>query len=100
MLKDHEDKILSDAVRVYGMDAQIDMLTEECAELIQAICKYKRRPSDDTRDKVEEEIADVQIMIEQMLLFFNVYSVLEWRELKLMRLEARIAKSEKDGDAK
>lgn len=26
----------------YGMEAQLDVLQEECAELIQAVSKYKR----------------------------------------------------------
>lgn len=34
--------ILKDAITTYGEDKQIDMMIEECSELIQALCKYKR----------------------------------------------------------
>ena len=47
----------------YGLDEQLNILQEECAELIQAASKYRRteRPSN-----LYEEIADVRIMIDQI----------------------------------
>lgn len=56
----------------YGADKQLDMLVEECAELIQAIQKYKRYkdiPGDgEAFDNLIEEIADVENIIEQIKL--------------------------------
>lgn len=75
------EKKCLEIARFYGFDAQTNQLIEECAELIQAINKYKRqflrgqpvRESSDgktPRDMIVEEIADVEVMlcqIKQML---------------------------------
>lgn len=50
----------------YGMESQIDILQEECAELVQAVSKYKRGKDDDFSHLLEE-MADVTIMIQQVL---------------------------------
>lgn len=59
-------------IQHYGTDKQLDLLIEECGELIQAICKFKR--SKLTEKGIEwsynlaEEIADVENVIEQFKL--------------------------------
>jgi len=54
----------------YGVEKQLDMLVEECAELIQAIQKnkrYKDIPGDGKAlEDVIEEIADVKNIITQL----------------------------------
>ncbi len=59
----------------YGYEAQSNQLVEECAELIQAVSKYRRvtavHPVDVDKkvvalDNLIEEIADVEIMLEQV----------------------------------
>lgn len=58
--------------RYCGYEAQSNQLVEECAELIQAVNKYRRaRAADKDREQVAldnlvEEIADVEIMLEQV----------------------------------
>ena len=55
-------EVLSAAIRTYGEQAQECVAIEECAELIQAIChKQRGRPHN-----IPEEIADVEIMLEQL----------------------------------
>ena len=51
----------------YGRIPQLEMLQEECAELIQAVSKYKRYGK---FDNVIEEISDVEIIIEQIKYLF------------------------------
>ena len=47
----------------YGIDSQMNILQEECAELIQAVSKYRRGdPS-----TILEEVADVHIMLDQVV---------------------------------
>lgn len=53
-------------IDTYGTKAQEDIAIEECSELIKAICKNRRNPSDETRKGIIDEIADVEIMIEQL----------------------------------
>ena len=63
----------------YGPDAQIRQCIEEMAELTQALCKYERvrgngQPTTMTEEEcynnIVEEIADVQVMLEQMKMYF------------------------------
>ena len=93
MEKETEDRIRKIA-DYYGLDAQLDMLQEECAELIQAVSKYKR-----TRvTNIVEEMADVFIMLDQIIYLLNkeVASVdveefiALWMEKKIRRQLERI----------
>ena len=49
----------------WGMNAQLDMLNEECLECALAVNNYKRRKKD-SFTKLLEEMADVEIMLEQI----------------------------------
>lgn len=54
----------------YGEGHQLGILQEECAELIQAVSKVRReRPG--AYDDYIGELADVAIMLEQMLSFLD-----------------------------
>ena len=57
-----ENEILITAIRTFGEKAQEGVAIEECAELIQAI-SHKHRGRE---NNIAEEIADVEIMIEQL----------------------------------
>lgn len=57
-----EFEILTAAIRTFGEEAQEGVAVEECAELIQAI-SHKHRGRE---HNVAEEIADVEIMLEQL----------------------------------
>jgi NTP pyrophosphatase (non-canonical NTP hydrolase) len=60
---------------------------EECAELIKAINKLWRFPlNEDVKLNVIEEIADVEIMLEQMRLIFGDESIDEVKVAKTQRL--------------
>jgi len=76
---------------VWGSRLQIDMAIEECAELIVALQHAKRsRPAD-----IEDEIADVMIMCEQLSLIFDTTTVSSSRQRKLARLEERVSLAER-----
>ena len=60
------DERLKQIADHYGLYDQLSMLQEECAELIQAASKYKRRKLIDDYQHIVEEIADVEIMIAQV----------------------------------
>ncbi|NMA95182.1 MAG: hypothetical protein GX974_03995 [Clostridiales bacterium] len=61
----------------YGYIEQLDRLVEECSELIQAICKYKRKGEYDDFAEIDadlslmEEMADVENLIEQ----FKIHNI-------------------------
>lgn len=85
--------IMLRAVHRYGEAAQIDMAVEEMAELTKALCKVKRATPGATTTaaiaNVIEEIADVQIMLDQLRLIF-ARSTDEVEEEKLRRLLGRL----------
>lgn len=53
-------------VTTYGSKPQEDVAIEECAELQKAILKNRRNPSEEHRKDIIDEIADVEIMLEQL----------------------------------
>ena len=76
------------AVEKFGPQSQIDMAIEECSELINALCKF-RRDRVGTIDVVTE-IADVQIMCGQLAYMFGESTVDDERQRKINRLKKRI----------
>lgn len=81
--KIYKRNVLQAAINKFGKDQQLNMMIEECAELIQAINKYKRYGK---IENVLEEIADVQIMIEQMQMIFFPSTTEKYEREKIDRL--------------
>ena len=80
----------------YGKESQLGMAQEECAELIQAVSKIRRKgETKDAIDHLAEEIADVRIMCEQLTKLFNLdFAVARKIDQKLNRQLERIAKGD------
>ena len=93
---DEDRRLLCEAIDRWGSDRQLIKCGEECAELVQAICKrFDGGPGKDDAFEVEaivEEMVDVEIMLEQVRIILRVDPELEarWRERKLWRLRARL----------
>ena len=81
-------------LKKYGQERQLDKSIEELSELIKAICKYKNCSSNEFDKRINdiiEEIADVEIMLEQLkLIFSSSEKVLFVKIGKQKRLERRI----------
>lgn len=123
-ISEETERLYVDAIKQWGVIPQMDMATEECAELIKAINKLKRsfHPSEvmvmhmrnqmNNRDihmpefknsqdscvyhELCGEIADVRIMIEQLSIIFSKETIQLTYERKLERLKARVNKSKGD----
>lgn len=87
----------------YGFEVQKDQCIEECAELIQALNKYSRANGKgksvtigtaEAVLNVIEEIADVEVMIEQMVHLLGIRRVdIETVKMqKIVRTETEIEK--------
>lgn len=85
-------KIINTALNKYGIENQKWMLIEECGELLNAIAKLKRGRS--TKEEIITELADVQIMVEQMAFFFGWNEFKAEKKRKLIRLNERLNKDE------
>lgn len=73
----------------YGSMSQIVMVFEEMSELQKELCKYLRGKY--ALENISEEIADVEIMLEQMkMLFCCADDVRDVRRKKVERLKERL----------
>ena len=85
--------LYKDAIKTWGVLAQLDMVVEECSELIKAVQKAKRAHTDKEKAMREMliayEVVDVEIMCEQLRQIFNQpYD--KMKEQKLERLRGRL----------
>ena len=84
-----EQDIFRSAIDTYGAVMQITVAFEEMSELQKELCKYLRGIG--SQENIAEEIADVEIMMEQMKMLFNCEAdVLQVREKKVKRLKERM----------
>lgn len=101
-------EILINAINHYGADAQTIKAVEELAELQQALCKslcarlnpqfspQSAAAAASVYNNIIEEIADVEIMLQQIRLIFNINEneIENVKNNKLSRLITRIAAGE------
>lgn len=80
------------AIELYGEHAQKLMAIEEMSELTKEICKDFRGLRD--REHLIEEMADVTIMLDQMLLIYKISGeeILSMCARKMKRLKERLEK--------
>lgn len=78
------------AINAYGTEEQVRMIYEEMCELGVALSKYHRDPGMKTIRDVQEEIADVQIMLEQAKEMFGRAEVEWFLQEKTERLRKRV----------
>ena len=84
-----EKDIFRSAINTYGAVMQITVAFEEMSELQKELCKHLRGRG--SQENIAEEIADVEIMMEQMKMIFDCETaVLQVREKKVKRLKERI----------
>ena len=77
------------ALEHYGARNQIMMVFEEMAELQKELCKHSR--GEDNIRFIAEEIADVEIVLAQMKLLFDIEEEVQAQKArKLRRLKERM----------
>lgn len=94
----HDNAICQAALETFGKELQVTMAIEEMSELTKALCKNGRGQENTTH--IAEEIADVEIMLQQMVMLFDCKGTVDkYRQYKLERLAGRIeeAREEKHG---
>lgn len=82
----NREEILRKAIDTYGEESQMRMMIEEMSELTKELCKWFRGEGDTVH--ILEEMADVQIMLDQMKMIFGDTSEME--KAKVERLEGRL----------
>jgi hypothetical protein len=105
-----DKETLEEAIVLWGIEAQFDMVVEECAELINAIQKHKRGRVDESN--ILEEAVDVDILLDQVKIWSKIRDAFatqkggvpstyldSWnsvRRIKMDRLKERILKVQED----
>ena len=85
------EKIYEMAIQKWGEALQVCMAIEEMSELTKELIKFFRGKW--TKEKIAEEIADTEIMLEQLKVMFKNHSLVESkRKEKLQRLETMLVK--------
>lgn len=92
-----EQEIYKQALEKFGIEAQIGQLHEEIGELMVAISKLRRYYNkyhyepELLKSEVLSEIADVEIMLEQVKIHFNISNFWDFENIKkgkLLKLES------------
>ena len=83
------------ALDKYGLKSQTMMVMEEMAELQKELCKHLRGA--DNKAHIAEEIADVIIMLEQMILAHDIAGMVRIQlASKIHRLDKRLKDAKKE----
>lgn len=82
--------IFEKAIETYGADLQKQVAIEEMAELTKEICKEFRGKGN--REHIIEEIADVDIMLQQLMIMYDITTeeMLNAVGIKIARLDKRL----------
>lgn len=88
-------KEITEIADYFGYEQQKNMLIEEQAELIQALNKFDRKGTEESFNNIIEEMADVELMIEQTqyLLAANRKTIDKIKEEKIERTLLAINKN-------
>ena len=82
-------QICQRALETYGGQLQTFVCMEEMSELQKELCKYER--GEDNVEHIAEEIADVRIMLDQMVIMHDCEMLVEdYKSAKLARLKERL----------
>ncbi len=85
-----DKELMQMALKEWGTQSQLDMVIEECAELIDAIQKWRRHRI--IAVEVLEEAVDVELCLGQLKLMLNAPVLFEnIKKNKLQRLENLLA---------
>lgn len=78
------------ALKTWGKNPQMMQVIEEMSELIKEIIKNINRNKDNVNEIIEET-ADVEIMLEQLKVCYNINKeVDEYKKQKLLMIEKRL----------
>ena len=91
------EKEYNQFLTAWGIEAQTNMAIEEMSELTKELCKLNRAKNDPekaekVRKNIQEEIADVLNMVEQLQLFYGKDEIDKQRDYKINRTQERLSR--------
>ena len=85
-----KQRIYKEALEMFGETSQKVMVVEEMSELIKELCKELRDRGN--VEHIAEEVADVEITLEQIKLIYNISDMVEeQKNYKLNRFANKMA---------
>ncbi len=90
-MTDYQKEKCFEILEKYGFENQKIILAEECAELIQAVCKT-RRSGEKVSDNFIEELADVEIMITQIKEGLSKDELIKFLEIENRKIERQLCR--------
>lgn len=95
LIKDYKLRLGERAIlKHYGITDQVSHLKEECRELIEASDGYIN--GTDSKAHFLEEMADVEVMLDQMKLHFNAQDKVD--EIKKSKVKRQLGRMEREED--
>lgn len=85
--KEKQTEIYQKAINTFGKHNQMIKAIEECGELIAVLAQTFTKPNDVPVGDILTEIADVEIMIQQLRIIFGDNAVDQYKDKKLKKLE-------------
>ena len=91
MTKAERESVYAEAFLKYGPRMQMIVAIEELSECQKELCKMLRKDTLELSRELAEEIADAQIILEQLVWFFRLEQTVEcFANSKIQRLERRV----------
>ncbi len=89
-----KEEIFDKAIEIWGIRSQLEMAQEESTELALAVRKFIRTSNEKRFNDMAGEIADVEIMIEQIKRMYPEikYEIEDQKVFKINRLKERLLK--------
>lgn len=95
LIKDYKLRLGERAIlNHYGITEQVSQLKEEAYELIEAADGYIN--GTDSKAHFLEEIADVEVMLDQMIMHFNAQDKVD--EIKRFKVKRQLGRMEREED--
>ncbi len=88
-------KLYKDCMDFWGFEKQARVVQEECAELIVATSHILRGRKGSYK-KMLEEVADVYLMVQQMMTYFGKDQVMDVVDFKSDRVKAKLERYKKE----
>jgi len=96
-MNEEDKELYKNALNIFGVVQQMVVTMEEMSELTKELSKFIRNKGDVTH--ICEEIADVEVMLEQMKLLFDIEDFVEsFKRCKKERLKALISGEKEQGE--
>ncbi len=92
--KDELQKLYKDCLKFWGFDKQAKMVQEECLELALEVSRIERG-REDAIDNMKEEIADVYLMVQEMITYFGEETIMSIVDEKSDRVKEKLERYKK-----